>query len=73
LLLLLLLKIFLSKWFGNALPIPEQSERILKKLKRAQIGGEHNQNSRPVIFVAHSFGGLLVKQMLIFASKIPVL
>jgi pimeloyl-ACP methyl ester carboxylesterase len=62
--------IFLSKWFGDALPIPEQSEKILRKLKLAAVGG-HKRNSRPIIFVAHSFGGLIAKQLLIFAAKFP--
>jgi hypothetical protein len=55
--------IYLSKWFGDALPLEQQAQEMLKKLKLAGIG------TKPVIFVTHSFGGLLVKEMLIQAQS----
>lgn len=49
----------ISKWEGNeALPIRDQALIVLKKLKMANIG------QRKVIFITHSFGGLVVKQLL---------
>ncbi|KAK2864338.1 hypothetical protein Q7C36_003492 [Tachysurus vachellii] len=44
-----------------------RSEELLKKLKVAGVG------ERPVVWVAHSMGGLLVKKMLLDASKDPEL
>ncbi|XP_061667967.1 protein SERAC1 [Syngnathoides biaculeatus] len=42
-----------------------RSRELLKKLKMAGVG------DRPVVWVAHSMGGLLVKKMLIDASEDP--
>ncbi|KAL2082209.1 hypothetical protein ACEWY4_022027 [Coilia grayii] len=42
-----------------------RSSELLKKLKAAGVG------DRPVVWVAHSMGGLLVKKMLLDASRDP--
>ncbi|TNN46537.1 Protein SERAC1 [Liparis tanakae] len=42
-----------------------RSQELLKKLKLAGVG------ERPVVWVAHSMGGLLVKKMLLDASEDP--
>ncbi|XP_069090675.1 protein SERAC1 isoform X1 [Pleurodeles waltl] len=45
--------------------IPYRSNELLNKLKAAGVG------ERPVIWVSHSMGGLLVKKMLLDASRNP--
>ena len=60
---------YLSQW-GNDCPaqnfnrnLQERSEDMLDRLTRAGVG------SRPVIFVGHSMGGLIIKKMLLLAQS----
>lgn len=47
-----------TKWFGRSLPLPRLAKNILDELCNQELG------TRPLIFIAHSLGGLLSKQLL---------
>lgn len=47
-----------SGWSGTAMPLFDRANNILAELQAAEIG------NRPICWVTHSMGGLLVKQML---------
>jgi hypothetical protein len=51
-------ELFLSRWWGNALPLKERARSISGLLRMAGVG------KRPVIFLTHSFGGLLAKEII---------
>jgi tetratricopeptide (TPR) repeat protein len=51
-----------SRWFGTAMPLHDRAINALALLKSKGIG------ARPVYFITHSMGGLLLKQMLRIAS-----
>ncbi|KAH9088801.1 hypothetical protein Ae201684P_013015 [Aphanomyces euteiches] len=52
-----------SPW--PALTLEERAKLMLKGLEAAQIG----THDRPVVFVTHSLGGLLAKEMLVVAAQ----
>ena len=50
-------------WEGASVSFREQSGKVMKKLAAAGVG------QRPVIFVAHSMGGLVIKEMIMQSSN----
>lgn len=47
-----------SQWFGHAMPLADRAVNVLAELDAWGIG------QRPICFIAHSLGGLLVKEVL---------
>ena len=47
-----------SRWLGRAMPLIDRAKDVLTELETMAIG------ARPIVFVGHSLGGLLIKQML---------
>ncbi|MFD1045085.1 NACHT domain-containing protein, partial [Kibdelosporangium lantanae] len=52
-----------SGWLGRAMPIQDRAGNVLAALQNVSVG------ERPLIFVTHSMGGLLAKQMLRYAAS----
>jgi pimeloyl-ACP methyl ester carboxylesterase len=48
----------LSAWKGHTMPLADRATQVLALLETEGLG------DRPIVFVAHSMGGLLVKQLL---------
>lgn len=54
------------KWSGDALPLSDRAKDILGRLVLAGLG------TKPIVFVTHSLGGLVVKQLLRHAREMGV-
>lgn len=48
-----------SDWLGGSMPVEDRATNLLAEMRAQGIG------KRPVIFVCHSLGGILAKQMLL--------
>jgi hypothetical protein len=51
-----------SQWLGRAMPLTDRAKEVLNELTRLGVG------ERPIVFICHSLGGLLAKQLLRTAS-----
>ncbi|WP_125677076.1 tetratricopeptide repeat protein [Amycolatopsis sp. WAC 04182] len=51
-----------SRWLGHAMPIQDRAINLLAHLE------SHGVGQRPLCFVTHSMGGLVVKEMLLHAA-----
>lgn len=49
---------FMSEWSGDVMAVEDRSQNLLRELRAEKIG------DKAVVFVAHSLGGIIVKQML---------
>ncbi|MFB9925473.1 tetratricopeptide repeat protein [Amycolatopsis halotolerans] len=52
-----------SGWRGQSMPVPDRAVNLMAQLRNAGLG------ERPLCFVTHSMGGLLVKEILLHAAE----
>ncbi|WP_409182830.1 tetratricopeptide repeat protein [Amycolatopsis sp. VS8301801F10] len=52
-----------SGWRGRSMPVPDRAVNLMAQLQNAGLG------ERPLCFVTHSMGGLLVKEILLHAAE----
>ncbi|GAA1022439.1 MULTISPECIES: tetratricopeptide repeat protein [Amycolatopsis] len=52
-----------SGWRGQSMPVPDRAVNLMAQLRNTGLG------ERPLCFVTHSMGGLLVKEILLHAAE----
>jgi predicted alpha/beta hydrolase family esterase len=55
-----------SKWKAESMPLADRGNAVVEQLSNKKLG------SRPLIFIAHSLGGIVVKQVLRHAESFGV-
>lgn len=53
-----------TKWYGTSMPLPDRAENVLARLLAEQRLAKGN-----IVFVGHSLGGLVIKQLLRCADR----